>query len=98
MQEDASSEERIFEAALAIPDAAARARYLQIACGEDIDLRKRMDSLLAAYEKAGSFLETPPLPELTLSQIGPGPGQITEQPGDRVGRYKLLQKVGEGGM
>src|SRR5436190_1530627 len=51
------------------------------------------------------FLETPAmsgaLPRLAKSELGPGGTELiaalTEQPGDRIGRYKLLQKIGEGG-
>jgi hypothetical protein len=50
----------IFAAALEIPDSAERSAYLDRMCGPDTQLRQRIEELLAAQEKLGSFL-TPPL-------------------------------------
>ena len=48
----------VFEAARALP-ADARTPYVRDACGGDDDLRQEIESLLAAYEPARSFLEAP---------------------------------------
>ena len=37
----------------------SRDAYLDEACGDDADLRQRVEALLAASDRAGSFLESP---------------------------------------
>ncbi len=95
-------EESIFEAAVAL-DPPARAGYLSRECGQDRALRERVDSLLAAHDRAGAFLEKPAAGislastvKVTEGQDSRAPGR-TERPGDQIGRYKLLQRIGEGG-
>src|SRR5438105_14287115 len=86
-------EETIFAAALALPPE-ERAACLDQACGGDTALRHRVEVLLNAHA-AGAFLEEPAAPitahTLQISQ------SISERPGDKIGRYKLLQQIGEGG-
>ena len=92
MNESTKREEEIFEAALALPPD-QRAGHLDRACGGDSQLRKRVEALLQAHERAGEFLEAPPPANKTIALSIP----LTEKPGDRIGRYKLLQQIGEGG-
>jgi serine/threonine protein kinase/Flp pilus assembly protein TadD len=82
----------VFEAALQLP-VEQRAAYLQKACGADGDLRRRVDDLLGAAERAGGFMRQPAVPEPAVAVRLPP----TEKPGDMIGRYKLLQQIGEGG-
>ena len=85
-----STEQEAFAAALACSTPAERAACLAACCGEDTALRRRVEALLKAATRAGDFLEAP--------LAGPLPADgISEQPGDRIGRYKLLEKIGEGG-
>jgi eukaryotic-like serine/threonine-protein kinase len=70
--------------------AEARAAYLDTACQGDAALRQQVEGLLAAHEQAGGFLEQPVLPPAE-APIGVGPGTV-------VGRYKLLEEIGEGGF
>jgi len=50
--------------------------------------------LIKAHEEAGDFLEAPVIdPSVTL-----GDPHLTEGPGTIISRYKLLEKIGEGGM
>ncbi len=81
-------------------DAAERTAFLDAACGGDNALRQRVDELLAEQEQVGSFLETPAaatsLSTIRLTDTALTVS-VTEKPGDRIGRYKLLEKIGEGG-
>jgi serine/threonine protein kinase/Tfp pilus assembly protein PilF len=85
----------IFADALEKADAAERAAYLSQACGEDAQLRQHVEALLQAHQKAGAFLEEPAPPppgkKIVLATL------LTEKLGDHIGRYKLLEKIGEGG-
>ena len=86
--------EAIFTAALEKRSPAQRAAYLDGACGNDADLRARVETLLKAHDDAGSFLDSPAVdPGVTM-----GVSRPTEGPGTRIGRYKLLQLIGEGGF
>jgi serine/threonine protein kinase len=90
--------ERIFSAALALP-LSERPDYLASACGGDARLRLRVEALLRAHDAPQGFLpERPgaiPAGVPILPTTAPLPG--TEKPGDRIGPYKLLEKLGEGG-
>ena len=68
---------------------AERPVFLLGACGQDADLRQQVETLLRASEEAEGFMEG----VTTFDD-----SSMTEGPGTIVGRYKLLQKVGEGGM
>ena len=83
----------ILNAALELP-VQERTAYLQMACASDATLRQQVEGLLQAHEQADRFLETPPNGlDKTLLVHPP----LTEKPGDRIGHYKLLQQIGEGG-
>jgi eukaryotic-like serine/threonine-protein kinase len=86
--------ESIFFAALEKTSPEERAAYLDEACGQDARLRASVERLLRAQPRVGGFLQTPApgLPDTAAEQPPP------EGPGTRVGPYKLLQKLGEGGM
>ncbi|HTA29332.1 MAG TPA: serine/threonine-protein kinase, partial [Candidatus Cybelea sp.] len=83
----------VFIEALQKPPA-ERAAYLEQACAGDSGLRHRVDVLLHAHESAGDFLREPALNPPAGDPVGTAPG---EKPGDRIGHYKLLQQIGEGG-
>ena len=92
----------IFNAALDLP-ASQREGYLQEACADDPALRLHIEDLLRVHEQAGAFMET------AASEAQASPNEVeqgatinltiapSEKPGDRIGRYKLLQQIGEGG-
>ena len=91
MSDAEQREEAIFEAALQLP-ANQRAAFLEKECAGDADLRRQVESLLGAFERAGRFMTQPASPEQARFSLPP-----TEKPGDRIGRYKLLEQIGEGG-
>ncbi|MBP8305334.1 MAG: protein kinase, partial [Phycisphaerae bacterium] len=86
-------EESIFHAVIAKPVGDRRA-YLQSVCGGNPDLLAHIEELLRAYEAQDGFLEAPLIEEaVTL-----GDARLTEGPGTVIGHYRLLEKIGEGGM
>ena len=84
----------IFDKAIEKNTPAERAAYLDAACGSNVELRKQVEARIKSHEQAGSFLEQP----LFQEQETEDPFPITEKAGTRIGRYKLLQKIGEGGF
>ncbi len=112
MTADPKRLEEIFTAALARPSPRERAVYLDLACTDDAELRQRVEALLQAHVGAGSFLENPVRaepgtsgvvaghwidPDALLTRGAEGTGSAQES-GTRIGPYKLLQQIGEGGM
>ncbi len=96
---DVSRVEELFLNAVGRQDSAERAAYLDAQCGEDADLRRRVEVLLAAQPKVGRFLEPPADLDRTGDyQARTTNPESTSAVGDRVGPYKLLEKIGEGGM
>ncbi|MEO8425581.1 MAG: serine/threonine-protein kinase [Verrucomicrobiota bacterium] len=97
-----ANERDIFLEALEQPTAQERAAYLDCACGGDRLLRGSVEALLQNH-KEDNFLETPAVeaPQSDTTQLGPSGtvrvSAMTEKAGDRIGRYKLLQEIGEGG-
>ncbi|MCI0537800.1 MAG: hypothetical protein L0Z50_21510, partial [Verrucomicrobiales bacterium] len=90
-----SNDLSIFNAALEIATPEDRAAYLDRACAGNIVLRSKIDSLLAAYGKESDTFDDLALDSTKTIPSGPRDG---EAPGTVIGRYKLLQKIGEGGM
>ena len=75
------------------PPSEERAAFLDRACGEDEDLRRKVEALLRSNDRAGDFLEEPPTGSISERRAR----VAGEKPGDQVDRYKLLQQIGEGG-
>src|SRR5712692_6379101 len=94
MQADLQRVKELFLAALQQDGAAKRSEFLDRECRSDLDLRQRVDALLARHEAAGSFLESPAAPFApTIDEP-----DASERPGTVIGPYKLLQQIGEGGF
>jgi serine/threonine protein kinase len=90
MNQEANKERQIFAEAIELPSQ-RRGTFLKEACEADGELLKRVQELLDAYSDESPVLRTvrDTLPEVQ---------KISEGPGTKIGRYKLLQKIGEGGM
>src|SRR5262249_34202315 len=86
----------IFGRALEIETATGRPASLEDACGGDAGLRAGGEGLLAANGHAGEFMRRPAA--AVAAGITGSYEPLTEGPGTRVGPYKLLQQIGEGGM
>jgi hypothetical protein len=72
---------------------AERAAFLDKVCGGDHALRQRVAALLHAADTPDNFLGQPPVTLEATVETPP-----LEGPGSRVGPYKLLEQIGEGGM
>jgi tetratricopeptide (TPR) repeat protein len=106
------NEETLFDAARNLVSPAARRAFLDQACANDPDLRARIEALLEAGAEAEDFFKDAGRAKAQLPGISTEPGQnpafpddsahntefpFTEGLGTRIGHYKLLQKIGEGG-
>jgi serine/threonine protein kinase/tetratricopeptide (TPR) repeat protein len=83
---------RLFDVAMAIP-AASRGAFLQESCGDDVELRREVEALVAAAAERQSA-------DLRPTSIGTettDPGSAISEP-ERIGPYRLTRKIGEGGM
>jgi len=106
MNEPPDSDETIFAAALQWETPAQRAAYLDEACAGQPERRRRVEDLLRASDAASTFLERPvgqPRKPVETAAMAPTLRQdfpeepLTERPGAKIGRYNLLQQIGEGG-
>ena len=90
----------IFGAAVELRGAARQA-CLDAECGDDRVLRAEVESLLDAHDEAGTFLSDPTPPPDGGTSVGPS-GEATgsgpTRSGQLIGRYKLLERIGEGGF
>jgi len=104
--------EALFDAARQLTNPAARRAFLDQACVEDAQLRARVEALLSAQTDAEKFFsEIAPYAAASLVGLKPsatqpgsadaelraGESVLIEGPGSRIDRYKLLQRIGEGG-
>ncbi|MEM8671331.1 MAG: serine/threonine-protein kinase [Planctomycetota bacterium] len=95
------NEVKIFSNAIRIEDSQERNAYLGKECGEDLELRQRLERLIKDHFSPNSMLPQPGESESTL--LSPAEQETSEWDnssfvGRQIGPYKLLQKIGEGGM
>ncbi len=98
-------ERDIFIEALHRETPAERAAYLHDACAADADLRQRVERLLVEHESEKSFiLDAPAAADVNRGQAATDarvasrdPPTFLTPPGTVIGRYKLLEPIGEGG-
>lgn len=102
-------ERALFEAALSLPDAEVRKAFLEETFGGNARLRKSLEELLDAHARANWYLDMDPL-QATAPERGVVAGGVpetcppsAENPREiegadvRIGRYKLIKRMGEGG-
>ena len=86
-------EEAIFHVARDLRDTAKRKTYLDQVCAGDQALRERVEALLDVHDQEQNFLKSGHRFAPTVDQ-----SPITEKPGQEIGRFRLLQEIGEGGF
>jgi serine/threonine protein kinase/Tol biopolymer transport system component len=93
-------------------DAAARAAYLDAACAADAALRAEVESLLAAHQATGGFIDGSPLEKLPASAVAALGNDVTKTApdsnaaarsaalatGTRLGPYQIVGPLSAGGM
>jgi len=79
------TEEEIFLAAIDLARPADRATYLEKACGGNAELRRRVEALLAAHFKSGSFLDEPLGQQMGSGPKPPGPDHLKTRVANRRG-------------
>lgn len=88
-------ERDIFIEALQKDSQREQAAYLDRVCADDPELRKRIEELLEEHKKQGRFILDSPPPGFAATMVQPS---ISEGPGTTIGRYRLLEQIGEGGF
>ena len=110
MKAAAHWEDLVYDAALQVKDPAERKVFLDQACAGDAGLRAAVEELLATQAEAERFFADGSLAlKVSAESIQSGNGgpalagdsriKLPEDQriGERIGRYTLLQKIGEGG-
>ncbi|MGH7577047.1 MAG: protein kinase domain-containing protein [Longimicrobiales bacterium] len=89
--------EDILDAALDVPST-EREALLREQCGEDVALRAEVERMLAACANASGMFESPPT--LTAADFAgdADADRDTIEPGDVIGRYRVIELIGRGGM
>jgi serine/threonine protein kinase/Tol biopolymer transport system component len=94
--------ESIFQKALDA-DVERRPGVLADSCAGDESLRREVESLLSQYQNAGNFMEKPAFATLSDTSVlpaarpgGPSPAKIPV--GTAIGRYRIGDRIGSGGM
>lgn len=72
-----------------------RAAFIAQACDGDEELRQEIESLLSSHEQADSFIEQPVVGAVARLLITEQTDSMT---GNEIGHYKILTRIGTGGM
>jgi serine/threonine protein kinase len=93
MSSQQHDEEAVFYVTRGIDDSDLRSTYLNQVCVGDRGLRGRVEALLKVHDAEVDFLKTSPEVIPTADH-----NPLTESPGSTIGRYRLMEQIGEGGM
>ena len=81
-------DDEIFADVMELP-VSERAAYLERVCSSDPAQRARIEALLRGFAASDRFLETPAIERPR--------GAAEKKPGDMIGRYRLIRRIGSGG-
>lgn len=91
----------LFEQAIAIENEAARAEFVATSCPDEAS-RLKLTDLVSAHQQTGCLVDEPEAAIRIARELhNESAGSYDESPvreGQRLGNYKLLQRIGEGGM
>ena len=89
----------LFESLSSIERQGEREAFLDYTCRDDPAMRARLERMVLLQNEADDFfdIETAPEPPDDESPDAAGDENVTEGVGTRIGRYKLLARLGEGG-
>jgi len=98
---DRARTKELFFEALEREDDDARGRFLDDACAGDAELRRKIEGLLRAHTRAGDFLSNTGSrtgDSFTESRALSAAASVRLEPGMRIGDYRLVRVIGEGGF
>src|SRR5690349_20206955 len=87
-------EQVLFMAASCLTDEEERRALLDLACRHDPDLRQRIDALFEVQDNAAAYFK--PMPEPVSFDVAVS-GIEKDELDTKVGRYQLIDRLGEGG-
>jgi len=91
------SVEELFGAALDLP-VERRAAFLDEACRELPEIRRRVEALLEENDRLGSFLNQPVVGATAANGRGDSTAAMGDLTGMKLGRYVIVERLGFGGM
>ena len=95
--------EALFHASLDLA-AEDRERFLRAECGPDDALRAEIESLLERARGSGAFLEASALEDAARARIStaaeppPGGSPAPDLSGEVIAHFRIVRRLGEGGM